>query len=58
MKITKQQIIEASNKIGFTNEDDGLNSYGSEFDKKIGVGEYAVGDKLLNLFKELGIEVI
>jgi hypothetical protein len=60
MKITKQQLIEASHKVGFTNEDYGLLTYDNEsdFNGKIGVCEYAVGDQLLELFKELGIEVI
>jgi hypothetical protein len=58
MKITKQQLIEAAKKSGFTDEDYGLIYSVTAFDKKIGVDEYACGELLLNLFANLGIEVL
>jgi hypothetical protein len=57
MKITKQQLIKAAHQSGFTDEDYGLIYSNSNFDKKIGVEEYACGDQLLMLFSKLGIEV-
>jgi len=59
MTLTKQQIIEAAIQAGFTDKDYGLRSYNgdSDFNGEIGVEEYACGDKVLELFKNLGIKV-
>ena len=59
MTINEKQLIDFAIQAGFTNEDYGLNTWesASEFNGKIGVEEYACGEKLLKLLELLGIEV-
>lgn len=57
MTLTKQQIIDAALSVGFTDKDYGHVYSESDFDDEIGIEEYGCGEKLLNLFNKLGIEV-
>lgn len=58
MKVTKQQIIEAAKKSGFTDREYGLVAYDQKgFHGEIGVEEYPCGNNILKLLENLGIEV-
>jgi len=62
MKLTKQQIIDAAVKANFHSNDDGwftenADAENSEFHAAIGFEEYALGDNIIEMLKNLGIEV-
>jgi len=57
-KITEKELIEAAKQSGFTDKEYGLYYGKSSFDEKIGIEEYAIGDKLVKLLSKFDIEVV
>lgn len=62
MTLTKQQIIDAALKANFHSDDDGwftqnADEDNSEFHATIGFEEYALGDNIIKLLTNLGIDI-
>ena len=52
-------ILKSFHKVGFTDQDYGLISYdnATPINSTVGVGEYAIGDKLKKAFEDLGFQI-
>ena len=57
MKVKWTQVMEASYKSGFTDEEYGLIYSSSPLDNTIGVEEYSVGESIKKLLEALGVEI-